>query len=346
MQLTINSLFPLTEEEKQTIVKNSMLSAPSENEITVDKEMWQKVLQRLNQQENQITEQGKRIQELFVRVDTLTKKLEAPENNSTASAKPTVSPKPNVIDSPKKKKPTQGEPLTDGEREDKKITDNWDAILASVEDGTYRTKYKIGNYKPLDLGSEGIVNMQIAAFDADPLADGSGRAAITWISKNLLKNKHRMNPKYEAYKIGTGCLVGWKNSEMRKYLNTEVKPMIPEMVRNSIKKVKKYSCSKEMNSKYIYNEETEDFLWIPSAREVFEDDNLEIGESKAVYYKSLFSCDKDRIKAIEDDGDFWWWLRSANRDYYEYYFNCVISSGSDACGNAAYYSGVALSFCT
>ena len=78
------------------------------------------------------------------------------------------------------------------------ITDSWEVILAAVADGTYKTKYSVGNYKALDLGSEGVVNMQIAAFDADPLADGSGNAAISWVSKELLKTNKRMNPASEA----------------------------------------------------------------------------------------------------------------------------------------------------
>lgn len=75
----------------------------------------------------------------------------------------------------------------------KEITDDWATIFAAVEAGTYRQKYRVGNYKPLDLGAEGVVNMQIAAFDADKLADGTGTAAITWISKELLKNSRQMN---------------------------------------------------------------------------------------------------------------------------------------------------------
>ena len=66
------------------------------------------------------------------------------------------------------------------------INDSWEDIIASVNDGTYKSKYKIGDTKSMDLGSEGVVEMQIAAFDADELADGSGTAAITWISKQLL----------------------------------------------------------------------------------------------------------------------------------------------------------------
>lgn len=89
----------------------------------------------------------------------------------------------------------------------KEIEDSWEQIMEAVNDGSYRDKYNIGNYKPLDLGSEGIVNMQIAGKDKDELADGSGMAPITWISKELLKRSHSMNPSIEYiydYKTGKG----------------------------------------------------------------------------------------------------------------------------------------------
>ncbi len=76
----------------------------------------------------------------------------------------------------------------------KEITDSWTQILAAINDGSYKTKYKIGNYKPLDIGAEGTVNMQIAAKDAEPLADGSGNAPLSFVSMELLKTDKRMNP--------------------------------------------------------------------------------------------------------------------------------------------------------
>lgn len=90
------------------------------------------------------------------------------------------------------------------------ITDSWEEILAAVDDGTYKTKYQVGDTKILDVGSEGSVCMQIAAFDADTLADGTGKAPITWISEQLLSTSHRMNPALAtnyAYKEGNG----WSN---------------------------------------------------------------------------------------------------------------------------------------
>ena len=76
----------------------------------------------------------------------------------------------------------------------KEITDSWETIIAACADGSYRNKYKVGNYKALDLGVQGVVNMQIAGVDKDTLADGSGKAPLSWISKELLTTSHRMNP--------------------------------------------------------------------------------------------------------------------------------------------------------
>ena len=74
------------------------------------------------------------------------------------------------------------------------ITDTWAEIIANIQNGTYATKYKVGNYKELDLGAQGVVNMQIVAKDKDPLASGSGNAPLTWVSMELLSSTHRMNP--------------------------------------------------------------------------------------------------------------------------------------------------------
>ncbi len=110
----------------------------------------------------------------------------------------------------------------------KEIEDSWDEIIAACNDGTYATKYKIGNYKPLDLGSEGIVNMQIAGKDVDELADGSGMAKLSWISKELLNTPHRWNPRLIqiGYKETTDkgfARTRWHDNETAYKLNWLVK---------------------------------------------------------------------------------------------------------------------------
>ena len=50
--------------------------------------------------------------------------------------------------------------------EEKEITDSWAEIAAAVKDGTYSTKYKVGNYKALATPG-GTIRMQIAKKDVD-----------------------------------------------------------------------------------------------------------------------------------------------------------------------------------
>ena len=90
------------------------------------------------------------------------------------------------------------------------IEDDWATILANVANGTYRQVYKIGNYKPLDLGTEGTVNMQIVGFDVDTKASG-GQAPISWLSKELLKTSKRWNPQLvtNTHQEVTASGAGW-----------------------------------------------------------------------------------------------------------------------------------------
>lgn len=84
------------------------------------------------------------------------------------------------------------------------IEDSWSEIIAACNNGTY-TKYHVGNYKPLTIGSE-TINMQIAGVDKDDLASGNGKAPLTWIAKEPLATGHRWNADYEMnYKFESGA---------------------------------------------------------------------------------------------------------------------------------------------
>ena len=202
------------------------------------------------------------------------------------------------------------------------ITDSWDTILAAVSDGTYRQKYKVGNYKPLDLGSEGTVNMQIAGFDKDNLADGSGKAPITWISKELLATSHRMNP--------TDKSDDWEMCEMRTYLKETIKPLIPAEVRTVIKTVSK--TQEAFSSESLTQS---DDVWIPSSEELY---------MYGSPYKTLFP-DNPYLKKhkVGSEKYIWWHTRTSCAGRSTYY-----SVNDD--GGENYYNygsgGVALGFCT
>ena len=222
------------------------------------------------------------------------------------------------------------------EKEDRvygSITDSWEEIIAAGEDGTYIDKYKIGDTKELDLGKEGVIEMELVAFDADELADGSGKATMTWIAKDLLKTKYVMNK--EMTNKG-----GWPVSDMRAWLRESVLPLFPEEVRSNIMEVKKYSFSGSDSGTLS----SSDTIWIPSGREMFGADCSY--ENVGTEYMTAFQNEASRQKhPIGDSEPSWWWLRSASANSAKiFYF--VGSDGSSWNSNyASSEIGVAVGFC-
>lgn len=226
------------------------------------------------------------------------------------------------------------------------ITDSWDTIIANIDNGTYSTKYKIGNYKPLDLGTEGTINMQIVAMDADELASG-GYAPLTFIGMELLASVHRMNPirrgSSGAYTEGTGSIGGWEKSEMRTYLKNTVKPLIPSNVQNRLQRVNKYSSIIETDNTLTINSVTVDDIWIPSSHEVV--DTITDKETLGATYWTVFRDVSSRIKELygyTSQPSYEWFLRTAQTSST---FGLISSSGATTRGDAEVQNGVCLGFC-
>lgn len=213
------------------------------------------------------------------------------------------------------------------------ISDTWEQIIESIESGTYKGKYSVFEKKPLDLGTEGIVDMQIVAFDRDDLANGPGKVPITWISKHVLNTDHRMDLSTRP--------TNWNTCEMRTYLKETVKQMIPSYVRSAIKEVKKYTRIYN-DSRYVVNnyESTED-VWIPSSSEIA----LSRVETIGVSYKEVFLYSyTERVKRPPDNGDAkYWWLRTSNSSSK---YNMIGPGGSSYSNTLSGTYGVVLGFCT
>ena len=220
------------------------------------------------------------------------------------------------------------------------ISDSWDTIIANIDNGTYATKYKVGNYKPLDLGTEGTINMQIVAMDADELANGSGTAPLTFIGKELLNTSHRMNPSRVANTEGTGTLGGWEKCEMRTYLKTTILPLIPSNVKARINKVTKYTKIYRASDETAVNNvaSTED-VWIASAYEM----GHTAFETLGISYKRIYPDTTSRTKFKPGASSAsTWWLRSANNNMN---FRGILDSGGWGGNSASYSYGVCLGFC-
>lgn len=229
------------------------------------------------------------------------------------------------------------EPLPDEYTPDKYT---WEGVFARIKKGTYAKEYSIGDLVPLDLGSEGLINMQIAAFDKDDLADGSGKAHITWIAKELLPTKLRMNPYRVSngdgtYQEGTGSIGGWEKSEMRAYIKNSIRPMLPDIVRNSIKEVRKNQIAQDTTG-VSFEQTTVEDIWIPSMNEVFG--------TESMYYDLFRDTDTNRCKIIMGtETTTVWWLRDGKSATD---FQFVYGTGDLGSNVASLTYRVALGFCT
>ena len=72
----------------------------------------------------------------------------------------------------------------------KEITDSWEEIISACENENY-IKYKIGNYKPMEIEGIGVCNMQIIDRNATLLKNGE-KSKLTWCSIEALSER-RMN---------------------------------------------------------------------------------------------------------------------------------------------------------
>ncbi len=218
---------------------------------------------------------------------------------------------------------------------------SWEMVNYRIEQGDYASYYAVGDLIPLDLGTEGLVNMQIAGFDMDELADDSGMAHISFISKELLATSHRMNPELVTnddgtYQEGTGTIGGWEKCELRTYLQETIKPLIPKDVSAMIQTVAKTQTSYN-TAGTSETQATEDDVWIPSEDEV---------SGKTSKYNALFqNTNTTKIKKkAGSSGATVWWLRNANASNNKQ-IRSVNSSGAINNSYAYYNNSVALCFC-
>ena len=217
------------------------------------------------------------------------------------------------------------------------IADTWDEIISHVNDSTYKTRYQLGNYKPLDLGDEGVIRMQIVAMDTDTMT-ATVSAPLTFIAMDLLNSVH-------GYVDATNTN-GWAGSEMRSYLSDTILPLITAYNENIVKNIPyvfKYSSYKKGTSSSDYGTiSTYDKLWLPSKSEVGGDNTY---ETSGHVYSKAFSSNADRLRMV--DGTIYNWnLRSmANwtSNYRSWWY--VDTNGAVQSRNEARGGHVCIGFC-
>ncbi len=226
------------------------------------------------------------------------------------------------------------------------IQDDWDVIKQNIDNGTYKTKYSIGGLKEVELTwANGITEKiiyEIADFDHDDLADGSGKAAITWIPKELSAVGYAMNKVPKTYNGVSGYNAGgWTLTDMRTYCNNNAFNAFPAKLQNVIQEVTKISDSGYHDRKL---KTTTDKVWIPSYEEVgFVGNSPNVNGQGETY--PIFTNISSRIRVIKGGTEgSTWWLRSSSSS--SYFCSVDITGASVAYSASTRLIHVAPCFCT
>ena len=219
-------------------------------------------------------------------------------------------------------------------------TDSWETISAACKDGSYKTVYKVGDTKDIELSTGETITVAIMGFDHDDLSDGSGKAPITLGMTELLTTTYPMNSK----NTNSG---GWNDSLMRTSTMVTLLSQLPPDLRNVIKQVNKKATPGLQNSSI---KTSSDYLWLFSEIEVdgTRDTGYKNEGEQYDYWQTVKdgAITADRIKYLSNgDGSANdWWLRSpqvSNRNDFRSFY----SSGDASYSIANSSRGVCFGFC-
>ena len=182
-------------------------------------------------------------------------------------------------------------------------------VAGTFDEDEFKLKYPIGGrmIMPINLndGTTTMADVEIIGYNHDDLSDGSGKASLTFFSKDLATFQIEYN--------ASGTLGGWEASEVRARLNGEIFNGMPEKLQNAIKSVSKISDGGQGVEDTLINRlvTTEDKCWLASCDELgFERSTTSLsGQGSA--YSDVFSDNSSREKYVLNDAQKdGWWTRS------------------------------------
>lgn len=131
---------------------------------------------------------------------------------------------------------------------------------------------------------------------------------------------------------------GWRGSDARVLLNTEILALFPDDIQAAMKATK---ITQKLNDEIS---ETEDKLFLLSATQVFGDTKSWLCKSDLNDSQiSIFTAERNHVKELDDNGTWRWWLRSPYP--YSGTFCRVNAYGTIGYDLADYSMGVAPAFC-
>ena len=205
--------------------------------------------------------------------------------------------------------------------------DDWATIASNVKAGN-TSKYNVGDTKTVDLGNLGTHTVRIANKSECTNGETSETACGFVVEFADIISKHQ----FKSKRTNVG---GWRDSELRTYINGTIYNALPSELQSAIATTK--VISGHGNTTGEENFETQDKLYLLDAHEVYEDgarnkisskDTAYSNTKQLDYYKKQGVTTSSYAGAIKqyNGSDGAWWLRSASSSY-TYSFLTVDYSG-------------------
>ena len=189
--------------------------------------------------------------------------------------------------------------------------DSWETIAANVKSGN-TDKYNVGDTKEVDLGTLGTHTVRVA--NKSECATETSETACGFVVEfaDIITN--------QAFNSTETSVGGWKDSELRTYINDTIYKSLPSDLQNVITTTKVISGHGSASGEA--NFETQDKLYLLSIEEIdgdfssssYADRDTSIGSSKQLdYYKNQGVTTSSFAEAIKqfNGSNTDWWLRSA-----------------------------------
>ena len=209
--------------------------------------------------------------------------------------------------------------------------DSWETISANVKSGNTR-KYSVGDTREVDLGSLGTHTVRISNMSKCTNGETSETACGFVVEFADVITKHIV----DSSNKNKG---GWRDSEVRTYINGTIYSSLPNDLQNVISTTKVISGHGSEDSS---NFQTQDKLYLLNTQEVWGSNEYDasVGASKQLdYYKNLDITTNNYLEVIKqfEGTDSSWWLRSANSRYNNrYLFVSGNGNWNDNVANTAY----------
>ena len=206
----------------------------------------------------------------------------------------------------------------------------WAQINFVAMRGWAMNYFAIGDTKNININGVSYV-VEIIGINHDDLADGSGKAGITFSLQNCLNTLYAMN-------LTTTNVGSWRDSYMRSNLQTNIFDQLENDLKAVIKPIIKKTSAGDRNSTIV---STVDTLFLFSESEIFGQASQSYAGEGNLYF--FFTTTAKRIKRLGSTARIWW-LRSPSTKQGSYF--CYVSDkGEPGVSSTAGESGVAFGFC-